>query len=75
VLKFHFISQQFLLVGEQGLVLSPGVSGWFSLRYLRYATDIHTTGFSKVCNLELCKPSFTSSLSREDENIFPKDNK
>jgi len=35
-LKLHFIIQLFLLVGMQGLVLSPGAG------YLRYATDTHT---------------------------------
>jgi len=34
VLKFNFITQQFLLVGVQGLFFSPGAG------YPRYATDI-----------------------------------
>jgi len=37
-------THQFLLVGVQGLVVSPGSE------YPRYAiTDTHTTGFWKVC--------------------------
>jgi len=44
VLKFYFIFQQFLLVGVQSLILSPGAG------YPRYATDTHTTGFWKLCN-------------------------
>jgi len=39
VLKFHFITQQFFLVGVQGLILSLGAEN------PRYVTDTHTTGF------------------------------
>jgi len=45
VLKFRFNTQQVLLVGMQGLVLSPGAG------YPRYATNTHTTDFLKVVKL------------------------
>jgi len=38
-LKLHFIIQQFLLVGMQGLILYPGAG------YPRYNTDTHTLVF------------------------------
>jgi len=47
VLKFNFITQQFLLVGVQGLVLSLGAG------YPRYATD--TTLYCFLKGVELYK--------------------
>jgi len=41
LLKLHFIIQLFLLVGMQGLVLSPGAG------YPRYATDTHTLVYER----------------------------
>jgi len=56
VLKFYFITQQFLMVRVKDLILSLGAG------YPRYTTDTHTTGFWKVCNyIELSKPSFILS--------------
>jgi len=66
VLKFRFITHQFLLVGVQGLILFP------STGYPRYATNTHTTVFLKVLQLqymELSKLGFASSLSRKDDRI------
>jgi len=59
VLKLHFITQQFLLVGLHGLVLSPGTGTLATLLKPR-----------KLCNyMELSKLDFASSLSRKDERI------
>jgi len=66
-LKLPFITQQFLLVGIQGLVLSP--DAWYS----RYATDIHTILVFEKCALynyiELNKPRFAAEFYQE---YFPK---
>jgi len=65
-LKFHFIPQQFLLIGVQGLALQGRV------RSLRVATLLILT----LLVFERCA---TSSLSRKDDRIAkmlsPKDNK
>jgi len=64
-LKLHFIIQLFLLVGMQGLVLSPGAG------YPRYATDTHTLVYER-CEIiwSLANQALiTSSLSRKDERI------
>jgi len=49
MLKFHFITRQFLLVKVQGLVVIPGAG------YPRYAIDTHTTlfAFKEPVNSEL----------------------
>jgi len=74
MLKFHLITQQFLLVGVEGLIVCPGAG------YPRYAIDTHTVTllvFERWAIIELNKSSLTSSQSKIDERIaksafFPK---
>jgi len=76
VLKFYFIAQQFLLVGVQGLVLSPGIG------YPRYVTDTHTKGtawFLKSVQWSLANQALPSVYQKKMKELlkvlFPKDNK
>jgi len=62
-LKLHYIMQQFLLVGVQGLVLSQAQCTLAKLLILTLLIFERCA----LCNyIELSKPSFTSSLSRKD---------
>jgi len=65
VLKFYLITQQFLLIGVQGLVLSLVIG------YPRCATDTHTTGFWKVCNYK--NQSLPAVYQESRKVLFPKE--
>jgi len=72
VLKFHFITQQFLLVGLQGLILSPGAGN------PPYATDTHIILVFESCAIIESLANQAFILSKKDEriakNTFLKDN-
>jgi len=61
------LGEEFLLVGVQGLVMSPGAGTLAAILMLTLLI------FWKLCNyLKLSKPGFASSLSRKDETIVKK---